>query len=355
MRWYSHLSTGQLRFFRAIPKVELHRHLEGSLRLETLAEVAQKHGIDVPAANFHALVQVQKDDPLDFDTFLSKFQTLRQFYRSPEIIARITQEAIDDAAQDNIQYMELRFTPMALARMQGYSLAEVMDWVIDNAREGAARNQIQLRLIASVNRHEPVAVAEEVLQLAVDRMEQGIVGVDLAGNEARFSAEPFAGVFREARQSGLHVTIHAGEWGGPENIRLAIEQLGAERIGHGVRIFEDPSVVALARERGVVFEVCVTSNYQSGVVAALTNHPLVRMIQAGLKVTVNTDDPGISAITLSDEYRLAIEEFGLPPTGLADCILTAAQAAFLPPAERLALTDRLRSGLAAALDSKKDC
>lgn len=350
MPWYPQFSTGQLRRIKPIPKVELHRHLEGSLRLETLVEVAQEHGIDVPVSHFHTLVQMQKDDSLDFNTFLSKFQTLRQFYRSPEVIARITQEAVHDAAADHIRYLELRFTPMALARLQGYSLAEVMDWVIENASQEAAKTGLMLRLIASVNRHEPVALAEEVARLAAERLGRGVAGLDLAGNEAHFSALPFEGVFKEARQSGLHITIHAGEWGGPENVRMAIEHLGAERIGHGVRVMEDPNTVALAREHGVVFEVCVTSNYQSGVVAALADHPLVGMIENGLKVTINTDDPGISGISLSDEYRLALEDLGLPPAELGRCVLTAVQAAFLTPSERSALESKLRPGLEAILN-----
>jgi adenosine deaminase len=349
MRWYPHFSTGQLRYFRQIPKVELHRHLEGSLRIETLVEVAQEHGMDVPDSRFHALVQMQKDDALNFDTFLSKFHTLRQFYRSPEVIARITQEAVEDAAQDNIQYMEMRFTPMALARLQGYSLAEVMDWVIESGTEKAQETGLKLRLIASVNRHETVELAEEVTRLAVERMDRGVVALDLAGNEAQFSALPFVGVFREARQSGLHVTIHAGEWGSAENVRLAIEALGAERIGHGVRIMEEPKVVDLARERGTVFEVCVTSNYQSGVVPALKDHPLVRMIHAGLKTTINTDDPGISAIALSDEYRLVLEELGLPASELANCVLNGARSAFVSAEERRILESNMRPALVSAL------
>jgi adenosine deaminase len=187
-----------------------------------------------------------------------------------------------------------------------------------------------------------------VARLAAERLggsAAGIAGLDLAGNEAEFSALPFAGLFREARESGLRLTVHAGEWGGAQNVREAIEALGAERIGHGVRVLEDPRVVDLARERGTVFDVCLTSNYQSGVVPALSAHPLARMINAGLKVTLNTDDPSISAITLSDEYRLALEDLGLPPAELAGCILTAARASFLPQAEALALEETLRARL----------
>lgn len=343
--------------YRKIPKVELHRHLEGSLRPGTLLEIAAQHGIPLPAGNFSALVQMQPGDPLNFTNFLSKFQTLRQFYRSPEVIERITREAVEDAAADGVRYLELRFTPVALGRLQGFSLARVMDWVTRAAQAASREFNLPLSLIASVNRHEPVELAEEVARLAAERIDSaggGIVGLDLAGSEAEFPGLPFAGVFREARESGLRITIHAGEWGGAENVREAIEALGAERIGHGVRVLEDPSVVALARERGAVFEVCMTSNHQSGVVANIAEHPLPRMIAAGLQVTINSDDPSISAITLSDEYRLAIETLGLSPDALAECICRAARASFLPPERAAGLEADLRRELAAYLPGRRE-
>ena len=357
MSWYPRIPTRKLSFYRQIPKVDLHRHLEGSLRLGTLLEIAGQHGIPLPEGNFHALVQMQAGDPLTFSNFLSKFQTLRQFYRSPEVIERVTAEAIADAAMDGVIYLELRFTPVALGRLQGFSLSRVMDWVTRAAREAGERHHLPVRLIASVNRHEPVELAEEVARLASERLAEGaggcgIVGLDLAGNEAEFSALPFAPVFREARESGLRVTVHAGEWSGASNVREAIEALGAERIGHGVRVMEDPETVALARERGTVFEVCMTSNYQSGVVAAAEQHPLPRMIDAGLKVTVNTDDPSISAITLSDEYRLALETLRVSQEQLAESVLTAARAGFLFPEEIYRLEKKLRERLAFALDKE---
>ena len=348
-RWYDQFDTGDLRPFRALPKVELHRHLEGSLRLETLFEIARAHQITVPTTHFQTLVQVQKDDPYTIDNFLSKFQMLRQFYRSPEIIARVAHEAVADAASDNIRYLELRFTPIALARLQGFSLAEVMDWVIESAMSAARERGVLLRLIASVNRHEPVELAGQVAELAAERIPQGVVGLDLAGDEAHFPALSFAPVFQQARAAGLHITAHAGEWGGPANVRQVIEQLGAERVGHGVRVIEDPAVVALAVERGTTFEVCLTSNYQSGVVAALTGHPMVRMLNAGLKVTLNTDDPAISGILLSDEYRLAVSDLGLPLPMLRDCILQAAYSSFLPEEDAARLAELLRPQLTAML------
>jgi adenosine deaminase len=333
-------------FFQAFPKVELHRHLEGSLRLSTLWEVAREHDMVIPTTGkLRSLVQVNEQEPYTFENFLSKFETLRLFYRTPEIIGRVTREAVSDAAQDNVRYMELRFTPVALSKAQGYSLTEVMDWVIEGANTAQLGNKITVRLIASVNRNESVTLAEKVAQQAVDRKEKGIVGLDLAGNEAQFSALPFSGIFREAQKAGLHVTAHAGEWGGPANVSDAILGLKAERIGHGVRVMEDASVVALALEHHPAFEVCVTSNYQSGVVPALSGHPLLRMLTAGLNVTLNTDDPSISQICLSDEYCVAVEELRMPLEVLRERVLAAAQAAFLPEEERQALVQSLEKEL----------
>lgn len=309
-----------------------------------MVDIARSHGVTVPASilRLSNMVQVQDEEPFTFSNFLEKFKTLRLFYRSPEVIHRITREAIEDAAQDNVRYLELRFTPVALSRAERFPLEDVTDWVCETAQEAAREFDIPVRLIASMNRHESVALAEQVAWIAAERLDRGIVGLDLAGNEAEFDAAPFAPLFREARQAGLRITVHAGEWGGAENVRQAIELLGAERIGHGVRVMEDPSVVALARERGTVFEVCVTSNYQSGVVASVAEHPLPRMLQAGLNVTVNTDDPSVSRINLTHEYRLVCEELGLSLEELEERILAAARAAFLPQDERRALVEHLR-------------
>ncbi len=328
--------------FHSLPKVDLHRHLEGSLRLRTLLEVGRAHGLDLPNTNLlRHLVQVRQDEPLTIENFLSKFRTLRLFYKSPDVIGRLAREAVVDAAEDNIRYLELRFTPAALQASEGFPLGEVMDWVIAGVRQAEQQTGITTRLIASVNRHESLQLAEEVVRLAADRIDQGIVAVDLAGNEASFSAMIFAGVFREARQAGLRITCHAGEWGGPENITEAITSLGAERIGHGVRVLQDPSVTALARERGTVFEVCITSNYQSGVFSAIDVHPLPRMLAHRLKVTINSDDPQISDIRLSGEFKLAHESLGLNFGQLHACLLTAARAAFLPTEERQRLENDL--------------
>lgn len=338
--------TAPLNIYHALPKVELHRHLEGSLRLTTMLDIARAHGITIPASmlRLSGLVQVQERDPLTFTNFLEKFKTLRLFYRSPDAIHRITREAVEDAARDNIRYMELRFTPVALSRAEGFPLHEVMDWVITSSQLAAKEFNIQVGLIASVNRHESPDLAEQVAWLAAQHIGRGLVGLDLAGNEAEFPSSPFVGVFKEAHQAGLHITIHAGEWGPAANVREAIEVFNTERIGHGVRVIEDDAVVALAAERQTTFEVCITSNYQSGVVADLGRHPLASMLNQGIRATINTDDPSVSRITLSHEYHTA-SDLGLPLDVLKQCLLTAAEASFLPEAERAQLVARLKKEL----------
>jgi len=331
-----------IEFYTALPKVELHRHLEGSLRLSTLTEIGRAHGFDMIGTDYlRPLVQVSEDEPYTFENFLSKFTTLRLFYRSPEVIERITREAIEDAAVDNVHYLELRFTPVALSRAEDFSLHEVIDWVVEGARKGEEELGVKTRLIASVNRHESVELAEEVARLAIERKDKGIVGLDLAGSEATAPAAPFIGVFKEAQQSGLFITIHAGEWGDAENVREAIEEFETNRIGHGVRVMEDRKVVALAQDRDTPFEVCITSNYQSGVVSGLENHPFAQMLSSGLNATLNSDDPSISQIVLSNEYRLANEDLGIPLAVLRDQTLAAAKAAFLPDEERNALVQSI--------------
>lgn len=330
-------------FYQTLPKVELHRHLEGSLRLRTLLEVAKAHHMDLfGTERLRPLVQIREEDPLTSTNFLSKFQTLRKFYRSSEVIGRITREAVADAAADNVRYLELRFTPVALSRVENFTPSEVIDWVVQGAEQSSQEFGILTRLIVSVNRHESPDLAAEVIALAIERKDDGIVGVDLAGDEANYPATPFTTIFQKAREDGLRVTVHAGEWSGAGNVAAAITQLGAERIGHGVRVLEDPAVVALAREQGTVFEVCVTSNYQSGVVRALKAHPLPEMLAAGLNVTINTDDPSISGITLGDEYHAVCEKLGVPFGALRQRVLAAAGAAFISPEERNKLVRQLQ-------------
>lgn len=316
----------------AMPKIELHRHLEGSLRLDTLLEIAREHDLDLPQADAEALrpyVQVT-DDPPDHNVFLSKFEVLRHFYRSPEAIHRLVYEVVADAADDNIQYMELRFSPQALARVRGFALADVTDWVIAATQQASRDHHIEVGLIITLVRHDPLEQARQVAEVAFARADKGIVGFDLAGDEAKYNARPFQPLFKEAKEVGLGVTVHAGEWASAAGVGQAIEDLYADRIGHGIRAIEDSRVLKLVRDRNVALEVCLTSNLQTGVVHKMEHHPLLDLYDLGLQVTLNTDDPTVSNLTLTDEYEVATNILGVRYHHLRQFVLNAAAAAFLP-------------------------
>ncbi len=333
---------------KTLPKIDLHRHLEGSLRLSTMAEIASEYHLDLPGydiEDFRHMVQITAEDKPDAVVFLSKFKTLRHFYRSPEIIDRIAYEAVADAAEENIVYFEMRFTPIALAREGHFPLPDVADWVIKATKRAAQDFGIDVRLIINMNRHESVELGEKCVDIAIKRMADGVVGVDLGGAENRFPGEPFAPVFRRAREAGLMVTIHAGEWAGPESVREAIDKLGAMRLGHGVRIVQDKELMEFAKDHKIPLEVCLTSNYQSGVAPSLDQHPLRELYEAGLATTINTDDPSVSAINLTDEFVVAMEHLKFNLDILREHVMNAAEAAFLPPDEKKQLVSRLNGML----------
>ena len=213
------------RAIHAWPKVDLHRHLEGSLRLATLLAIAREHQIPVPAEDLEQLrphVQMVEADAASANIFMGKFRALRHFFRSPEIIRRVTFEAVEDAAADNVRHLELRFTPHALARHNSASYEEVIACVCDAAAQAGQQFRIGVRLIISVNRHESLTIAAQTVAAGVGFVGNGIVGLDLAGLEMGHSALPFQPVFEQARAAGLALTIHAGEWDGPQNIREAV-------------------------------------------------------------------------------------------------------------------------------------
>jgi adenosine deaminase len=332
-----------------LPKVDLHRHLEGSLRLETLAGIAREHGVDLPSYNLDELrpyVQITTGYEPDFHRFLEKFKLLRRFYPTRQAIERIAYEAITDAASDNIKYLELRFNPVALAGKQGFRYAEVMDWVWEATQYAQAEHDIIARLIVSIIRQEP-ETADQVVEAALQAARRGcgIVGLDLSGDEVNFRLTPFIPLFNRAREAGMGLVVHAGEAAGAQNVREAIELIAPERIGHGVRCIENSNVVQLVRDRGVTLEICPTSNLQTGVVFMMGNHPLPDLYRLGLRVTINTDDPSVSDTTLTDEYRLAVLGMGLQISDLKKMIMMAVQAAFLPPDEKAALETRFRAAM----------
>ncbi len=334
------------RTMQALPKIELHRHLEGSIRLSTLVEIAQEYGIEMPEYDVELLrpfVQMMPTEAHNSQHFLAKFMTIRQFFLSEEVIRRMTREVVVDAAIDNVKYFELRFTPRALSNILNCSYEAVLDWVCTEAIVTAAEYDIQVRLIVSVNRHESFAIAERTLDAVLAYQSPYIVAMDLAGNESDYPAEPFQPIFVQAKNAGLGVTIHAGEWGSADNIRSAVTALMADRIGHGVRAIEDLSLCDWLIERGIVLEVCPTSNVHSGAVAHWSQHPLNQLYRYGVTTTINTDDPLVSDITLTDELVSAVDFMTFSVEDVKRHMVNAAQAAFLPTVERNRLVSQFES------------
>jgi adenosine deaminase len=299
------------RLIDAMPKAELHLHLDGSLRVDTALELARTRGIDAPrdwAGMSAALIAPMPC--ADQAELLRAFDLPIALMQDTEALERITAELVETKAADGVRYLEIRWGPL-LHVAGGLSLADGMAAVCRGAQAAAHRTGTIVRLISTALRsHEPdanLALAETAARFR----DQGIVGWDLAGPEEAFP-DPLvhAEAFEAARAGGLRITIHAGEWGGAEQVRRALA-VDPERIAHGPGAADDPELCAELIARRVTLDLCPTSNWQAGMVPSVADHPLARLDRVGVSVTLNTDDTTVSDITLSEEYRKAVEIIGL--------------------------------------------
>ena len=327
------------------PLVELHRHLDGNVRVETILDLARRHRIELPAWTVEELrphVQVTEREP-SLTAFLAKFAVVRRVFVDYTAVRRIVLENLEDAAREGIDYIELRFSPYFMGEEHGLNTAGVVEAACDALEEGRSTIPVQAKLIVIISRHYGPEVGRIELSAAIRSRDRGVVALDLAGDEANFPGDLFVRHFAKARDGGLRTVAHAGEAAGAESVRQAVLGLGAERIGHGIRCLEDPAVVDLLLERKIPLEVCPTSNLQTSTVASYQDHPLPTLLARGLALTLNSDDPGISGIDLAHEYRIAETELGLSESQIRRMQANAVDAAFLTPEERKALPglDRL--------------
>lgn len=317
------------------PLVELHRHLDGNVRLETVLDLGRRHGIELPAWTIDGLrpyVQVVGREPSLMD-FIAKFEILRRVVVDYDAVRRIARENLEDAVREEIDYIELRFSPAFMAEHHGLDPLGVTEAACDALAAGDDL-PVKAKLIVIISRHYGPERGWSELEAAIRCRDRGIVALDLAGDEARFPGDLFVDHFRKAREAGLRLVAHAGEAAGAESVRQAVLGLGAERIGHGIRALEDPEVIELLLDRDIPLEVCPTSNLQTSTVQSYGSHPLPEMLRQGLAVTLNTDDPSISGIDLAHEYRIAQEELGLSDDDLRRMQENAVAAAFLSSEER---------------------
>ncbi|MEW6278991.1 MAG: adenosine deaminase [Candidatus Eremiobacterota bacterium] len=331
-----------------IPKVDLHRHLEGAIEPHRLVEIALKHNLPLPSYDVEQLrphIQITPTDRGLLD-FLKKFEPIGNVFKDKEVIADITYAAVADAHDDNVKYLELRYSPQYMAKAHNLNLDDVVTGVFEGMQRAADDFDTKVGLMLIVERWDTMDRAREVEELAVRHQDKGIVALDLANDEVHFPPGPFGPIFQDARKAGLKITVHAGEAGdtAADNVRVSIEQLGADRIGHGVRAYLDPAVEQLAIDKQVVFEMCPTSNVQTDSIEKLEDHPIRRYHEKGLPVTINTDDPSISGITLSHDVALVAREFDFSLNDLRRMEQNGIDSAFTDEASRQNLTRSFDEG-----------
>jgi adenosine deaminase len=322
----------------ALPLIELHRHLDGNVRLATILDLGREHNLPLPAWDLDGLrphVQVTVPQP-GVMAFIAKFEWLTGAMVNYDACRRIAYENVEDAKREGMDYIELRFSPWFMAEAHSLDPAGVTEAVVEGIQAGRRDFSIKVNLIGILSRtYGPVAAAKELRALSSQR--EHIVALDLTGDEANFPGELFSEHFRTARDNGWHVTVHAGESAGAESIWQAIRELGAERIGHALRAVDDPTLMEYMAEQRIGVESCLTSNVQTSCVPDYRSHPLRRFLEAGIPATLNSDDPGISGIDLRHEYEVAAPKAGLTQAQIRQAQANALEAAFLTEVEKLSL------------------
>jgi adenosine deaminase len=323
------------------PKVELHRHLEGTFPVGRLFELSLKNNLDRPRdfEAFRREVTFPKDSSPDFLAFLSKFRT--DWYRSHDDVYFIAYHSVRDLVEDGLFYCELRFSPEHFALENDFDRAEITRLIVAAGNRAAEETGLNLRYLLTFNRSKqtPAAMIALYERLKELRLPQ-IVGVDLAGDEVNFPPEGFRTFFDRVRADGRYKsTVHAGEVSPPAQIWEAIRSLHADRIGHGTSAIEDPALQEHLRKEGIALEMCITSNYQTGSWADERHHPIGELYRRGVPVTLNSDDPFIQGTDLTDDYLKAVRFFNFTLEDLVKLNLNALKASFLPAGEASRLTE----------------
>ncbi len=324
------------------PLIDLHRHLDGSVRLETILDLGHQHNLPLPAWDLEELrphVQVTEPEP-GLVAFFTKFKWMTGVLVDYDACRRVARENVEDAQREGIDYVELRFSPWFMAEPNGLDPSGVVEAVADGVEAGARDFGVQAKLIGILSRTYGPDVCQKELD-ALLRHRDRLAAIDLAGDEINWPGDLFVAHIRQAQEAGLHVTIHAGESAGAENVWQAVRDLGATRIGHGVRSIDDPALLDYLAEYQIGIESSMTSNLQTSVVPDYASHPLRTFLERGLLASINTDNPGISGIDLRYEYEVAAPAAGLTSDHTRQAQRNALAIAFLSEDERAALTQQM--------------
>jgi adenosine deaminase len=341
----NHKQTKNIRPDRNIlagmPKIEVHRHLEGTYPIESLFKMAMKNKLDVPKEldAFKKAFQFPKDHEPDFLLFLSKFKKF--WYKSLDDVAGISYDSVKSFAEDGLHYIELRFNPLHFTELTGLDPKDVTKTIIDSSCDAASEIDLDIRFLLTFNRS--VQTASEMVQTYKELQDvdlSKVVGIDLAGDEINYPPEMFPEFFDVVKKDGrFGIDIHAGEVTDSKNMWVSIDQLHADRIGHGVAAHADPALQKVLIEKKIFLAQCITSNYQTGAWKDETSHPMKGLAEAGVPITIASDDPTIQDSLLVDDYEKAVANFGWTVDDLIESNIRSIDGCFLSSREKAALTD----------------
>lgn len=329
---------------KTLPLIDLHRHLDGSIRLETILDLGKKYDIPLPADDLVGLkpfVQIMEPSP-GVLAFFEKFEYMIGVLADYEACSRVAYENVEDAYLEEIDYIELRFSPNFMAKPHHLDPSGVVEAIIEGTDRARRNFDVKVNLIGILSRTYGPDQCWKELESLLPYKDQ-LVALDLAGDEVNFPGTLFVDHFKEGRNAGWHITVHAGEEAGPDSIWQAVEELGAERIGHGVSAVKDPVLMRYLAENGIGVETNLTSNLQTRVIDEYSKHPLRIFLEKGILATINTDDPGISDIDLKYEFEFAAERAGLTKSQKKLAQQNAVKIAFLSEQEKRDLLDISKS------------
>ncbi len=316
-----------------IPKVDLHRHLELSVRHSTLRELAPDFGIEIKNDRDFAERFLITEPMKDLSSVLNKFLDTQLLLANEDILERITFEACEDAFREGVRILELRYAPTFIRfRHENMSFEKIHEAIVRGCRRAEKTYPMAVGLICIIQRISAVKDAESVTDFAISQRDT-FIALDLADNEEGFDSKPFSPFFMRAKKAGLQITVHAGEINvpkAPRYVKDAVEHLGATRIGHGLQIYRDPEMIKYVKEKNLVLELCLTSNYLTQAVPGeMSAHPFRRLFDAGVPVTINSDDPGIFNTDMNREYSLLSDIFHFGLEEFNKCTSLAARASFI--------------------------
>jgi adenosine deaminase len=323
--------TLPLELFERLPKTDLHVHLDGSLRLSTILDLADKQKVELPAYDEDGLRKAMHlgENCGSLVEYLKAFDVTLRVMQTADALTRIAYELAEDAAKENVRYMEVRYSPM-LHQRRGLRPTTVVEAVLEGLRAAQKDFRIESNIIICGIRNVSAESSLEMAELAVAYKNRGVVGFDLAGAEYDHPPKHHKAAFQLVRDNNINVTIHAGEAYGPQSIAQALHICGAHRIGHGCRLREDGDLLHYVNDHRIPLEVCPSSNVQTGAIRDLASHPLKLYLSLGLRVTVNTDNRLVTDTTVSKELWLCHTQLGLSLNDVKQVVSNGFKSAFLP-------------------------